>query len=225
MAAIRKACGKDVEFVFMDAPKVLGADDLEGFGDLASLATEAGPDGALRGWWSSDVARTRFRHEDLNLSLTAFRDALAKDRFDGVFGFSQGGVMAAMLAGLLERPELHPPFLIEGKAPHPPLKFCVVVAGFLPPNERWARFLTPSYTTPTLHVMGLTDPIVSQEQAHTLVAVNKSEYSRVAPHEGGHFVPSKAPWRNFLKAYFKDPYGDAQPPPPVVETKGEEAST
>lgn len=66
----------------MDAPKVLDADDLEGFGDLASLASEAGPDGPLRGWWSSDVARTRFRDEDLDLSLAAFRDILAKDSFD-----------------------------------------------------------------------------------------------------------------------------------------------
>lgn len=66
----------------MDAPKVLLSEDLEGFGDLASLATEASPKDALRGWWSSDVARTRFNEEDLNLSLDAFRDILAKDHFD-----------------------------------------------------------------------------------------------------------------------------------------------
>lgn len=28
----------------------------------------------------------------------------------------------------------------------------------------------------------------------------------------GHFVPSKANWRNFLKAYLKDPLGDVPSP-------------
>ena len=100
-----------------------------------------------------------------------------------------------------------------------------MISGFLPPNERWARFLAPSYTTPTLHIMGLADPIVSPEQADTLVTVNESEHSIVAPHEGGHFIPSKAPWRSFLKAYFNDPHGNVKPPAPAVESKGEEANS
>ena len=57
----------------------------------------------------------------------------------GVFGFSQGAACAALLSALvwctsvhsltfslieisqLERPHLHEPFLIDGKAPHPPM--------------------------------------------------------------------------------------------------------
>jgi hypothetical protein len=59
----------------------------------------------------------------------------------GLFFVSQGGAMAALLAALvrstlrslpsqlplmfsrlkLERPHLYPPFLIDGKTPHPPL--------------------------------------------------------------------------------------------------------
>ena len=73
--------------------------------------------------------------------------------------------------------------------------------------------------------MGLADPIVSPEQAHTLVTVNTSEHSVVALHEGGHFIPSKAPWRTFLKAYFKDPYGKVKPPAPAIESKGVEANS
>ena len=32
----------------------------------------------------------------------------------------------------------------------------------------------------------------------------------------GHFVPSKANWRNFLKAYLKDPLGDVPSPGPAA---------
>lgn len=103
---------------------MLQAADLEGFGETALLAADAAPEDALRGWWSSDVARTRFNEEDLNETLAVLRDILAKDHYDvcvllflngmqlsfscthdlwmqGVFGFSQGAVLAAMLAGLV----------------------------------------------------------------------------------------------------------------------------
>ena len=44
--------------------------------------------------------------------------------------------------------------------------------------------------------------------------------SGVAHWEGlllaGHFVPSKANWRNFLKAYLKDPLGDVPSPGPAA---------
>ncbi|KAI5123801.1 hypothetical protein M0805_009096 [Coniferiporia weirii] len=215
MAAIRKACAKNVD---LDAPKVLQSADFEGFGlDAAPVVTpDAKPEEVLRGWWSSNVERTKYNEDDLDIALAALKDVLAGGHFEGVFGFSQGAVMGAMLAGLLERPELHPPFLVDGKPPHPPFKFCISVAGFLPPDERFARFLKPSYSTPTLHVFGLTDPIVSPEQAHTLIAANDLAHARVAPHEGGHFVPSKAAWRNFFRDYIKDPLGEVSAPVPAT---------
>jgi hypothetical protein len=84
---------------------------------------------------------------------------------------------------------------------------------------------TPSYTTPTLHVLGRTDVVVIEERSRTLLGV--SQNARLEEHDGGksgcislwlpdfsaifpcdlsgHFVPSKGNWRKFLVNYMKDP--------------------
>ncbi|KAH8115261.1 FSH1-domain-containing protein [Phellopilus nigrolimitatus] len=183
MGAIRKACAKDIDFVFVDAPHVLQPADLAGFSTSALGAGDApsapSPAETPRGWWRTNPERTRY--DGVAESLAALRDVLAQDTFEGVFGFSQGAAMAALLAAVLERPNLHPPFLIDGQAPHPPLKFCVSIAGFLPSSPLCSPFFSPRYTTPTLHVHGLADVV--------------------------------APWRNFFRDYLRDPLGDVPAPP------------
>lgn len=41
---------------------------------------------------------------------------------------SQGAAFAAIIAALLEKPETYPPFLVDGKPPHPPM--CVLSRNF-----------------------------------------------------------------------------------------------
>ena len=53
--------------------------------------------------------------------------------------------------------------------------------------------------TPVLHVLGINDQIVSFERTQALIATCK--VARVEKHEGGHFVPSKATWRQFFAKY------------------------
>jgi fermentation-respiration switch protein FrsA (DUF1100 family) len=53
--------------------------------------------------------------------------------------------------------------------------------------------------TPVLHVLGINDQIVSSERTQALIGACK--VSRVEKHEGGHFVPSKATWRQFFAGY------------------------
>ncbi|KAI0919075.1 hypothetical protein AcW1_003453 [Taiwanofungus camphoratus] len=225
MGAVRKAC-KDIDFVFLDAPHVLTPVDLaelnasssnSSLEDLgaAEATEEKDPALAPRGWWKVDATRTQTH--GLEDSLALLRDVLAKDHYDGVFGFSQGASMAAILAALLERPEVHPPFLIDGKPPHPPLQFCVAVAGFRPPSPLCNAILLPSYSTPTLHVLGKTDVIVVEERAKTLVEVSSNK--RLEYHDGGHFVPSKANWRNFFRSYLRDPLGNVPSPGPVTASQ------
>jgi hypothetical protein len=84
----------------------------------------------------------------------------------------------------LERPELHPPFLIDGHPPHPPLKFAICVAGFRPRGCELADLLfEQSYNTPTLHILGRTDVIVVEERAKTLLDVSAGK--RAIWHDGG----------------------------------------
>jgi len=211
MGAIRKACGKGVELVFVDGPHILQPVDLVGsstsqFG--ASEASNSDPTLTPRAWWKTDEERTQAF--GLDVSLATLRDILKAGRYEGVFGFSQGAAMAALLAALLEKPHLHPPFLVDGLPPHPPFKFCVSVSGFKVLDPLAAPIFSPFYSTPTLHIIGRTDIVVVEERSRQLLEV--SDNKRLEEHDGGHFVPSKSNWRNFFRDYLQDPLGDVPSP-------------
>lgn len=220
MGALRKAC-KDVELVFVDAPNILQPADLVGFnleslgaGEASAENSEPDPSTIPRGWWRHNPEKNTYI--GVLDSLILLRDILAKDKYEGVCGFSQGASMAALLAAVLEKPELHPPFLIDEKPPHPPLSFCISASGFKPKDSFFSTFFEPSYNTPTLHIIGLNDVIVTTERSQTLIEASANR--RVIAHDGGHFIPSKAPWRNFLRDFFRNPVPlDAVPPPPTSE--------
>ncbi|KAF8601701.1 hypothetical protein BDV93DRAFT_524636 [Ceratobasidium sp. AG-I] len=203
MNAITKACGKDVEFVFLDAPIMLNpADLLDVNGSAQAFDTiEAPPDMPElqpRAWWTGNSDETvYYRLPEMTRYL---KNYLKNERFDGVLGFSQGCGMAAILALMLERPESYPPFLLDGKAPHPPLKFCVLVSAFRPTDNVLGPLFNTPLTTPSLHVLGRKDATVPLEKSYTLVRACVNP--RVEVHEGGHFVPSKGTWPTFFKDYF-----------------------
>jgi hypothetical protein len=39
-----------------------------------------------------------------------------------ILEYSQGAAFAAIIAAVLEKPETYPPFLVDGKPPHPPMR-------------------------------------------------------------------------------------------------------
>ncbi|KIM75675.1 hypothetical protein PILCRDRAFT_798693 [Piloderma croceum F 1598] len=211
MGAIRKSCGKDVELVFIDGPHLLQPGDLawSSTSELgASEASGSDPAIAFRAWWRVNTERTQALGLDASLAL--LKDVLKADRYEGVFGFSQGAAFAALLAALLEKPHLYPSFLIDGQSPHPPFKFCVSVSGFKPPDQLATILMSPSYSTPTLHVLGKNDVIVIEEWSKVLLEISANK--RIEEHDGGHFVPCKANWRNFFRDYLLDPLRDVPSP-------------
>ncbi|EIM80761.1 FSH1-domain-containing protein [Stereum hirsutum FP-91666 SS1] len=231
VAALRKSCSKDIEFVFVDAPVILYPVDLANtfsdpnnpdttnslaaYGSAEAADADKTDDPTLtpRAWWKTNWDRTST--DGLEESIEFLKGVLTKGpRFDGIFGFSQGAAMAVILATLLEKPETYPSFLVDGQPPHPPFSFCVSISGFVPPGPICASLLTPSapYTTPTLHVMGKNDILVVEERSKALLEVSAKK--RVEVHDGGHFVPSKANWRNFFKAYLKQAPADDEVPSP-----------
>ncbi|EIW80538.1 FSH1-domain-containing protein [Coniophora puteana RWD-64-598 SS2] len=226
LAALRKSLGPNIELVFVNAPIALRRIDLAGSASEPSLdavgASEANPDStdekdAPRAWWRADRARQTAK--GLEDTLIYIREILRKDRFDGVFGFSQGAGFAPLLAALLERPHVYPPFLVDGLPPHPPFKFCISVAGFKAPGELSQKIYSQMYTTPTLLVMGKNDIIVVEERSKMLMEV--AENIRVEQHDGGHFVPSKVNWRVFLKGWMENPQGRVPSPSAITMTNAE----
>lgn len=257
MAAIRKQCGKTCEFVHAEAPLVLRPADLPQ--NLAQLGAaeahaldssneasidhpETHPELIARGWWLRGDEETMIKCAKSLLDIVNLQMEENGVPFDGVFGFSQGACAAALLAAMLEHPEAVSDLLkpsgsdVESaqEGPlirHPPLRFCVLVAGFRPRSDRIDAFFDgvarPGIQTPSLHVLGVNDLIVGLERSMTLVDVCTN--ARVEKHEGGHFIPSKASWRQFFARYMTqvDDYLDTSvvPSPNPLMTTGSETST
>lgn len=214
LGALRKECAKDIDFVFLDAPHILKpaelahqANRMQSLGLRAEIQSneatiaETDPESPPRAWWKASKDRTKaFGLEE---SILVVRAALKERKFDGVLGFSQGAAFAAVISALLERPELYPPFMVNDQPPHPPFEFCVAVSGFRLNDPFCHPLFTPSYSTPTLHILGKTDVVVVEERSKQLIDVSSNK--RVEEHAGGHFVPSKGNWRKFLAAYLKNP--------------------
>ncbi|KAJ3576489.1 hypothetical protein NP233_g397 [Leucocoprinus birnbaumii] len=218
LGALRKEA-KDIDLVFVDAPHVLQPVDLIGAHARNPALSFDAPEADLqaaeqdplltpRAWWRPNPERTK--GVGLVESLVVIRDVLKTRTFEGVMGFSQGAAFAAVIAALLEKPESYPPFLIDGKPPHPPMKFCIAVSGFKLTDPICDPLFDPFYSTPTLHVIGKNDIVVIEERSRKLIAVSKNK--RVEEHEGGHFVPSKGNWRKFLAEYLRNPSGDILSP-------------
>lgn len=111
-----------------------------------------------------------------------------------------------------------------------PSKFCVAVSGFRCADPIGDAVFLPSYSTPTLHVLGRTDIIVIDERSRKLLEVSANK--RLEEHDGGrcteyimlrstmahahfwkgHFVPTKSNWRNFFRDYLNDPLGSVPSP-------------
>jgi hypothetical protein len=62
-------------------------------------------------------------------------------------------------------------------------EFCVSVAGYRPSGPIRTPLFTPSYSTPTLHILGRTDVVVVEERSNQLIEVSTKQ--RVEYHPGG----------------------------------------
>ncbi|KAM0749058.1 FSH1-domain-containing protein [Meredithblackwellia eburnea MCA 4105] len=194
---LRKATKSFAELVFVDPPLVIEGDDNpdKEAPPLSSLKPEEHP----RGWWTmrGEAGRRSYNHFDEFFQF--IREILEKQGpFDGVLGFSQGAGAAAVITGLLEKPQLNPIF---ENINHAPFKFCIIAAGFEMLDPRAKVVFEEPLITPSLHIIGQTDALVTNDRS---IALSKQFVnSRVEFHDGGHFIPSKTPWRNFLKSYIE----------------------
>ncbi|KAK7460840.1 Family of serine hydrolases 3 [Stygiomarasmius scandens] len=208
IAGLRKQA-KDIDMVIVDAPHILKLEDL-----FEDSEVNDDPGHAARGWWKfTDPAKTVC--VGMEETLLFLRDLLKEKRFDGVFGFSQGAGLACLLSAILERPDSYPGFLIDDQPVHPPFEFCISAAGFKSRDPISSRILNEGFSTPTLHIVGKADHIISLEYTQSILDVSRNK--RIEEHDGGHFIPSKAPWRKFLIEWMrKGPEGDV--PSPGAET-------
>ncbi|KAJ7054231.1 serine hydrolase FSH [Mycena amicta] len=203
LTALRETCGQQVEFVCLSGPILLPPRNIASQPNRATAfdssdAIEANESRAWFQWIHTDDPE----HGGLPESLLLLRDVLSAQHFDGVLGFSQGATMGALLTALLERPHVYPPFLLEGKAPHPPFKFCIAVSGFRLPGAVGDKVFATNFNTPTLHIIAAKDPVVPQESSQELVRVSNT--ARLEIHEGGHYFPATQGWTKLMAACILD---------------------
>ncbi|KAJ7621199.1 serine hydrolase-domain-containing protein [Roridomyces roridus] len=193
--AIRDACRESIEFVFVDAPHVLSPVDLPGAASNDSLTVWSDINtNTSRAWW-----RYLYDVRDVSAVVESFhyiKNVLeTQGPFEGILGFSQGACFAAMILAYMEHPHVMPHLLPDLK--HPPFEFAVFISGFVAPTTAFP--LPPMIHTPSLHVMGFNDIMVSPEMS--LELAEHFDKPQIEMHEGGHFVPRKLTWRRFLSEY------------------------
>eukprot|EP01089_Gocevia_fonbrunei_P017636 TRINITY_DN5779_c0_g1_i1.p1 TRINITY_DN5779_c0_g1~~TRINITY_DN5779_c0_g1_i1.p1 ORF type:complete len:217 (+),score=28.56 TRINITY_DN5779_c0_g1_i1:144-794(+) len=172
-------------------------------------------------WWSSVPQQDWLTSKDqsgFKSSLDYLHDFIQKEEkengaFDGVLGFSQGGIIASLLI-LLCKPFSDIPIQSKETPPNPNeridnwptfnFKFAIIFSAFqttaLPAALLYERISTLTAQNlqplPTLHVWGNKDELVLCKHSISLSKLfpNADTYE----HQGRHDVPSNAPMKNAI---------------------------
>jgi predicted esterase len=131
----------------------------------------------LRWWDASDDGRV---YHGLDATLEVVKDVLSRHPGAGILGFSQGGILAAAVAGLSQLGEL------------PPIPYAILVAGRVPRADALAPGLATSISVPSLHVWGERDPFGVN---HPLALVDRFDPATrtTCLWEGSHAIPTRGP--------------------------------
>jgi predicted esterase len=184
-----------------------------GMDPLAEFVRVNAPSLANRdfGWWHAIRDEKSPRNGDPGVGPGAARYAGWSDTcqwvvslfkregpFDGVFGFSQGATLTALLVGLRSH---------EGTTTeHKPLAFdfAIMVGAFLAKDPDLARLYESqeSYDLPSIHIIGRSDFIVPGEYSRKVAAKFKDPL--VLEHNGGHVIAGTPLIRKRLASFLEE---------------------
>ena len=178
------------EFVFVDAP---------------ALAT------GNFGWWhavsndddskSAGVGQPTIRYEGWSETkawlVSLFQQSAP---FDGVFGFSQGAALTALLVGLRSPCEAEDRISFD---------FAMMVGGFASNDGSHAYLYQrrSEYGLPSVHIAGTSDFVVPSSQSDRLASLFGNPL--MLRHSGGHVVPGDPHLRNSVAAFLQERARDA----------------
>lgn len=189
MRPLAQALDHLAEFVYVDAPSIAQGD----FGWWHAMRSDAAPRAGDPG-----VTLAPARYEGWSLTREAIASIFDKEGpFDGVFGFSQGAALAALLVGLRSLdalPEPHRPLVFD---------FVMMAGAFLVNDPALMKFYSAraSYDLPSLHIIGQADRIVPASCSQKLAAQFKDPL--VLQHDGGHAIASTPSIRKQIVAFLQ----------------------
>ena len=156
-------------------------------------------------------------------SLDTLADILRTEGpFDGILGFSQGAVLAVIIASLLEGEFRREAFKraqeeFPGSFPyplsfkilgHPPLKFGITYGALMAQGKKYAAlYRDPLIHTPFIHFCGCWDPVVGVEMAQAVenAQIGGDRCVRMT-HPGAHIVPVGLKYLYAVSDFIKDYY-------------------
>jgi pimeloyl-ACP methyl ester carboxylesterase len=153
MSPVAAGLPADVELVYVDAPSLASGDF---------------------GWWHEGF-RGWERTRDWMVKLVGLQ------RYDGVFGFSQGAALAGLLAALCDA------------TPAPaPVSFglAIMVGGFTSTSPQHAQLFKQKLQVPSLHIMGRRDAVIPMPDSQRLA--ERFAHPVIIEHDGGHVIPDDA---------------------------------
>ncbi|EPB81823.1 hypothetical protein HMPREF1544_11444 [Mucor circinelloides 1006PhL] len=202
-AVIRKKLDKMADLVYVTAPQMTTDPKYTSEAHRAAAADENAPEEEKPfAWWQPypDQQTDDGYYMGFKESVAFVKNVMAKEGpFDGIFGFSQGACLAAVILVALEDRTLAPA-LFGPDFEHPNFKFAMLAAGFKPAAQKATQNIwTHKISTPTLFMIGQEDKLISPDLQDELVAQCIDPV--VIRHAGGHVVPSNAPSRNETVAF------------------------
>jgi pimeloyl-ACP methyl ester carboxylesterase len=195
----------DTEFTWPEGALRLCVSDIPGYDE--QRRSTLSPD--LRAWFHLryvlDPPHGFF--ESLNLIAGVLE---REGPFDGIVAFSQGTVLAAMVASMLQEGGVRRRAYEEAirnssreaaimpypeafkNLQHPPLKFGILYAGRVGRTSYYDwLYESPPIDTPFCQFAGMWDPMVDHEERDAVVArLSGNEKSVTIVHTGGHFAPT-----------------------------------
>lgn len=177
------------ELVCVDAPTLSRGD----FGWWHAVQNE---EAAERG--DPGVASRRKHYKGWSKTRDWIVSLFQQQRFDGVFGFSQGAALAGLLVGL-RAPDGKP----TGDKPLS-FDFAMMVGGFRSNDPLHASLYASreSYSLPSVHIIGRSDFIVPPGDSHGLASAFLNPL--ILEHDGGHVVASTPDVRTQVKRFLEE---------------------
>ncbi|MGC4094317.1 MAG: alpha/beta fold hydrolase [Polyangiaceae bacterium] len=165
--------GARLRVVAPDAPLECSEEAVSRFYQGTGLQRAQGP---YRTWWRANEDNSRY--EGWPETLASLRAQMREHAPVGVLGFSQGAMVAALIAALSARGEL------------PALRFAILVAGRLPRARELEPLFIEPIELPSLHVWGERDAF-SVSSAPELMERFAERTRRSFSWPAGHTLPTR----------------------------------
>ncbi|KAG6586664.1 Serine hydrolase (FSH1) [Phytophthora cinnamomi] len=190
ISSLRRALKSSFDFVFPQAPFLMTSYPNSTPEEQAKIA-EAEP---TYKWWDFEIDEETGKHTygRVDEAVDYLAEFVKREGpFDGIFGFSQGGMMASLL--------LQRQFADPNNSPFK-FKFAIFVASCDLGDPEYKS--EQKVDVPSIHIMGETDAIVTMDRSQKLLELYNSP--KVFVHPGGHYIPTSKEPKDALREFAKE---------------------